>query len=128
MSPARPAKAAKAKVERKPERLFEAKVNALPAAIRADVQQALRTPVPRRNEIQKYLAAKFEKRLAGMTFPGNGWRLAVLEATSSAVVVGSKMVRKPPLRFRDFEKSPVRSRSVGTVRRVSRGSLVRQPS
>src|ERR1044071_8545459 len=54
-------------------------------------------------------------RSAGMTLPGNGARVAVLVATLRTVVVGSKMVRRAPARFSDFEKSPVRSRSVGWV-------------
>ena len=67
-------------------------------------------------------------RLAGMVLLANGWRVAVLVATFSTVVVGSKMVRSPPERFSDWEKSPARSRSVGIVRMESRGSFVRQPS
>src|ERR1044072_3059915 len=52
-------------------------------------------------------------RFAGMTLPGNAVRVAVLVATLRTVVVGSKIVRRPPARFSDLEKSPVRSRSVG---------------
>ena len=42
-----------------------------------------------------------------------------------------RIVNRPQRRrrwFSDFEKSPVRSRSVGMVRIASLGSLVRQPS
>ena len=46
------------------DRLLEAKLAVLPAVIRADVQDALRTPGARRNEVQKYLAAKFGSSLA----------------------------------------------------------------
>jgi mono/diheme cytochrome c family protein len=41
------------------DRLLEAKLAVLPAVIRADVKNALQTPEARRNEVQKYLAAKF---------------------------------------------------------------------
>src|SRR5688572_3761662 len=67
-------------------------------------------------------------RVAGMMLLGNGVRVAVLVATFRTVVVGSKIVRSPPDRFSDLEKSPIRSRSVGIVRTASLGSLVRQPS
>jgi hypothetical protein len=44
-------------------RLREARLRTLPQAIRADTQAALATPVARRNEVQKYLAGKFETLL-----------------------------------------------------------------
>jgi hypothetical protein len=39
-------------------RLFEAKLGALPAVLRADVQAALAMPAPKRSAVQKYLAEK----------------------------------------------------------------------
>jgi hypothetical protein len=45
------------------DRLGEVRLAALPAPIRSDVREALRTPAARRNEVQKYLAAKFEASL-----------------------------------------------------------------
>lgn len=44
-------------------RLRQAKYAALPEPIRADVKAALETPPAKRNEIQKYLAGKFEQSL-----------------------------------------------------------------
>jgi hypothetical protein len=44
-------------------RLREAKFAALPEPIRADTRAAIQTPPGKRNEIQKYLAGKFEKSL-----------------------------------------------------------------
>ena len=45
------------------ERLFEAKLQALPEAIRADTKAAVQTVAAQRNEVQKYLASKFEGSL-----------------------------------------------------------------
>ena len=44
-------------------RLFEAKLRSVPEPIRADTKAALETPAAKRNEIQKYLAGKFEASL-----------------------------------------------------------------
>lgn len=44
-------------------RLFAAKLDSVPEPIRADTKAALETPEPKRNEIQKYLAHKFEAAL-----------------------------------------------------------------
>src|SRR5262249_12969614 len=44
-------------------RLFEAKLKTIPEPIRADTKAALETPAAKRNEIQKYLAGKFEATL-----------------------------------------------------------------
>jgi len=44
-------------------RLREGKLRALPEPIRADTTAALETPAVKRNEVQKYLAAKFEATL-----------------------------------------------------------------
>ncbi|MBC8289983.1 MAG: DUF1553 domain-containing protein [Planctomycetes bacterium] len=44
-------------------RIFEERLKAISEEIRADVQAALKTKPDARNEIQKYLAAKFEKKL-----------------------------------------------------------------
>jgi Protein of unknown function (DUF1553)/Protein of unknown function (DUF1549) len=44
-------------------RLFEAKLRSLPEPIRGDTKTALETPVAKRNEVQKYLAGKFEALL-----------------------------------------------------------------
>ncbi len=44
-------------------RLRQAKLQALPEPIRADTLTAVDTPADRRNEVQKYLAGKFEKAL-----------------------------------------------------------------
>jgi len=50
---------------RKPcaDRLFGVKLASLPAAIRADTKEAVRTPAAKRNQVQEYLAAKFETAL-----------------------------------------------------------------
>ncbi|MBI1786584.1 MAG: DUF1549 domain-containing protein, partial [Acidobacteria bacterium] len=50
---------------RKPyeERLFESKLAAIPEAIRADTRAALETPAGKRDDVQKFLASKFEKVL-----------------------------------------------------------------
>jgi hypothetical protein len=45
------------------ERLFEERLAKLPAAIRGDVRTALATPPAKRNEVQKYLAGKFQAEL-----------------------------------------------------------------
>jgi hypothetical protein len=45
-------------------RLFAAKLAKLPEAIRVDVDSALATPPGKRNEVQRYLAEKFEAVLA----------------------------------------------------------------
>ena len=45
------------------QRLFEARLAALPEPIRADVKTSLETPADKRNEVQKYLAGKFEAGL-----------------------------------------------------------------
>ncbi len=45
------------------ERLFEAKLNALPQSIRSDTKVALQTPVEKRSVVQKYLAEKFTASL-----------------------------------------------------------------
>jgi hypothetical protein len=45
------------------QRLFEDRLARLPAAIRQDVRTALATAVGKRNEVQKYLAGKFEPEL-----------------------------------------------------------------
>ena len=45
------------------ERLGAARLASLPAPIRSDVGEAIRTPAARCNEVQKYLAAKFEASL-----------------------------------------------------------------
>ncbi|MBI3467277.1 MAG: DUF1553 domain-containing protein, partial [Planctomycetes bacterium] len=45
------------------QRLFEQKLARLPEAIREDVRTALKTETAARNEVQKYLAEKFEKEL-----------------------------------------------------------------
>jgi hypothetical protein len=45
-------------------RLFEAKLAAVPEAIRADTAAALRTPAAKRDPVQKYLAAKLGPLLA----------------------------------------------------------------
>src|SRR5207302_1756658 len=44
-------------------RLREARLAALPEPIRADTQAAIATPAAKRNEVQKYLAGKFEASL-----------------------------------------------------------------
>jgi hypothetical protein len=44
-------------------RLRAARLRALPEPIRADTQAAVATPAAKRNEVQKYLAAKFEAAL-----------------------------------------------------------------
>jgi hypothetical protein len=44
-------------------RLFEAKLQTLPEAIRADTRAALQTPADKRDAVQKYLAAKLEPSL-----------------------------------------------------------------
>src|SRR5262249_57608988 len=44
-------------------RLLDAKLAKLPEPIRADTKAAIETPPAKRNEIQKYLATKFEKSL-----------------------------------------------------------------
>src|SRR5262249_10239155 len=44
-------------------RLLDAKLAKLPEPIRADTKAAIQTPPAKRNEIQKYLAGKFEKSL-----------------------------------------------------------------
>ena len=50
---------------RKPyeQRLLDLKLAQLPAPIRADVHTSVRTPAAERNEVQKYLAGKFEELL-----------------------------------------------------------------
>src|SRR5687768_12803900 len=63
-------------------------------------------------------------RSRGITFPANGTRVTLPDA-SSVVVHGSYIVRSPPTALNDCEKSPTRSRSVGIVRMFSRGSFVR---
>jgi hypothetical protein len=45
------------------DRLLENKLKALPEPIRNDTRAAIRTPETKRNEIQKYLAGKFESSL-----------------------------------------------------------------
>jgi len=45
------------------QRLVDAKLAALPEPIRADVKAAIERPAERRNEVQKYLAGKFESSL-----------------------------------------------------------------
>jgi hypothetical protein len=45
------------------ERLFEERLGKLPAAIRDDVRTALATLPAKRNEVQKYLAGKFQQEL-----------------------------------------------------------------
>jgi mono/diheme cytochrome c family protein len=45
------------------EQLFEMRLAALPAAIREDVRAAVGTAPPKRSEVQKYLADKFQKEL-----------------------------------------------------------------
>ncbi len=45
------------------QRLVDAKLAALPEAIRADTKAALEVPANQRNEVQKYLAGKFESAL-----------------------------------------------------------------
>ena len=45
------------------ERAFEAKLAAVPEPIRADTKSAVQTPANKRDEIQKYLASKFEAAL-----------------------------------------------------------------
>src|SRR5262249_43315652 len=45
-------------------RLFEERLAALPAVLRDDIRQALKTTPARRNEVQKYLAAKFQAALS----------------------------------------------------------------
>jgi mono/diheme cytochrome c family protein len=45
------------------DRLFGVKLASLPAAIRADTKEAVRTPSAKRNPVQGYLAAKFEVAL-----------------------------------------------------------------
>jgi hypothetical protein len=45
------------------EKLLETKLAGLPEQIRADVKAALSTPADKRNEVQKYLAGKFEGQL-----------------------------------------------------------------
>ena len=42
---------------------FERRLATLPEAIRADTQNAIQTPADKRNEVQKYLAGKFEAAL-----------------------------------------------------------------
>ena len=45
------------------ERLTQERLATLPEPIRADTSEALKTPIERRNEVQKYLAAKFEAQI-----------------------------------------------------------------
>jgi hypothetical protein len=45
------------------ERLLQARLAAIPEAIRADTRKAIATPPAKRDEVQKYLAAKFESSL-----------------------------------------------------------------
>src|SRR5262249_10290601 len=45
-------------------KLLAAKLEKLPEVLRADVEAALSTPAAQRNEIQRYLAGKFETMLA----------------------------------------------------------------
>jgi len=45
------------------DKLFTERLNALPEAIRADVKQAIATAPAQRNEVQKYLAGKFQNEL-----------------------------------------------------------------
>ena len=45
------------------QRLLEAKLAGIPEPIRADTRTAIETPADKRNEIQKYLASKFEASL-----------------------------------------------------------------
>ncbi len=45
------------------DRLFAERLAKLPAQIREDVRVALATPAPKRTEVQKYLASKFEAEL-----------------------------------------------------------------
>jgi hypothetical protein len=45
------------------DRLLEAKLKTIPEAIRADTKAALATPPEKRNEVQKYLAGKFQDLL-----------------------------------------------------------------
>src|SRR4051812_24392792 len=52
-------------------------------------------------------------RAFGITLPANGVR--TYAPFSSRVVLGSKIVRKPPSIFSDREKSPSRSSAVGKV-------------
>jgi hypothetical protein len=57
-------RAAQAEVRQPHEdRLREVKLATLPEAIRADTNTALQTPADKRNEVQKYLAGKFEAQL-----------------------------------------------------------------
>jgi Protein of unknown function (DUF1553)/Protein of unknown function (DUF1549) len=44
-------------------RLFDQKLQALPEAIRADTRTAIQVPTAERNEVQKYLASKFDSVL-----------------------------------------------------------------
>jgi cytochrome c553 len=44
-------------------KLFESKLAAIPEPIRADTKAAIETPADKRNEVQKYLAGKFEESL-----------------------------------------------------------------
>jgi hypothetical protein len=44
-------------------KLFDERLAALPAVIRDDVRLAIETPAPKRTEVQKYLAGKFERDL-----------------------------------------------------------------
>ena len=44
-------------------RLFEVKLKSVPEPIRADTKAAVETPAAKRNEVQKYLAGKFEATL-----------------------------------------------------------------
>src|SRR5262249_22260515 len=45
-------------------KLFAAKLAKLPEVLRADIDKALATPADKRNEVQRYLAEKFEGTLA----------------------------------------------------------------
>jgi Protein of unknown function (DUF1549)/Protein of unknown function (DUF1553)/Planctomycete cytochrome C len=69
------------------EKLFEVKLSALPEAIRADTNAAVQTAADKRNDVQKYLAGKFEaglkvsaEEVAGAFGEGDRAEVAALDA------------------------------------------------
>jgi hypothetical protein len=75
------------------EKFFEAKLSALPEAIRGDTRLAVQTAADKRNDVQKYLAGKFE---AGLKVSAEEVAGALGEADRAAAAeLDAKLVELP---------------------------------
>lgn len=81
---------------------FEERLAQLPAAVRDDVRKALETEAAQRNEVQKYLAEKFEKSLrvddAELRKINPDFKKAAEEADKKADALGKQRIPEPTIR------------------------------